>query len=144
MTSTIDLLVSGEKGLEVLDFKIHSRPEEGSTRLTFYEQQLYLYAYALHRYMGQFPQRLLLYWTAEKRKEDALMEVPYHEDDMKKVIRSVHETVTKIRQHQFEVKVPPHPEICKTCDVRRLCKKEGMSSQQTRIRHESRCPSPPR
>ncbi len=126
LTGKIDLLKSGQNGLEILDFKTLHRPEKDSPRLTNYKEQLYLYAYALHKWTGQFPQRLLLYWTVEERKEDAIMEVPYQEEDMKLVLSSVDDIVAKIQQRQFDVVVPPEPEICKVCDVRHLCRKEGI------------------
>ncbi len=122
----VDLLVDGKRGLEVFDFKTHARPTQDFAYLAFYQQQLYLYAYALHKHIGQLPNRLWLYWTAEEQKEDALMEVAYDKDDIEKVVSSVDELVVKIQSKQFEVKVPPGPAICKTCDIRRFCKKEGV------------------
>ncbi len=126
LTGKIDLLMSGQRGLEILDFKTHSLPQHSSDRLSFYKQQLYLYAYALHKHKGEFPQRLLLYWTAEKCKEDALMEVPYQEENAKQVINDVDDIVVKIKQRQFDVEILPAPEICKVCDVRHLCRKERL------------------
>jgi DNA helicase-2/ATP-dependent DNA helicase PcrA len=124
LTGKIDLLMSGQSGLEIIDFKTHSRPQNGSAHLSFYKQQLYLYAYALQRHTGQLPLRLFLYWTAEESKDDALMEVPYQEADMQRVIYSIDNTVAKIQQRQFEITVPPDPGICKNCDVRYLCRKQ--------------------
>jgi len=120
----IDLLMRREGDFEILDFKTRSRPENDSTRLTLYKQQLYLYAYALQKRTGQFPRRLFLYWTAEECKEEALMEVPYYEEDMQNALSSVDDIVAKIQQRQFDVVIPPEPEICRVCDVRRLCRKE--------------------
>jgi len=120
----IDLIMRGQSGLEILDFKTRARPKNNSPHLTFYKQQLYLYAYALQKRTGQFPQRLFLYWTAERCKEDALMEIPYQEEDMHQALCHVDDIVAKIQQRQFAVITPPAPEICKACDVRRLCRKE--------------------
>ncbi len=122
----IDLLVDGEKGLEVFDFKTSVRPTQNSAHLTFYKQQLYFYAYALQKYVGQLPQRLWLYWTAEEQKENALMEVAFDKSDLEMAVSFVDELATKIHRKQFEVKVPPAPGICHTCDIRRFCKKEGL------------------
>jgi len=61
---------------------------------------------------------------AEERKEDALMEIPCHEDDVQRTIHYLDNIVTKIQQQQFTIITPPDPEICKMCDVRHLCKKE--------------------
>src|SRR5947209_17426280 len=106
LTGKIDLLKSGQNGLEILDFKTLHRPEKDSPRLTFYKEQLYLYAYALHRQTGQLPKRLLLYWTVEERKEDAIMEVPCQEEDTKQALSYVDDIVAKIQQRQFDVVIP--------------------------------------
>ena len=45
--------------------------------LATYEDQLCTYAHILERRHGKRPERLLLYWTAEANKADALMEMPY-------------------------------------------------------------------
>jgi len=124
LAGQIDLLLRGQNGLEVLDFKTAPRPENGSALLSFYQQQLYLYAYAIQKRRGQLPSRLLLYWMAEECKEDALMEIPCHEDDVQDTIRYLDNIATKIQQQQFTIITPPGPEICKMCDVRHLCKKE--------------------
>lgn len=128
LTGKIDLLLKRQNGLEILDFKTRARPENGSARLAFYKQQLCLYAYALQKRTGLFPSRLLIYWTAEESKEDALMEIPYQEEDVKQVICYVDEIAAKIQQQQFAVITPPEPGVCKMCDVRRLCRKEGIIS----------------
>ncbi len=122
----VDLLVNGDKGLEVFDFKTHARPDHDSLHLAFYQQQLHLYAHALQKHIGHLPERLWLYWTAEEQKKDALMEVACDKDSMAETVSAVDELVTKMQNKQFEVKIPPSPEICKRCDIRRLCKKEGI------------------
>ncbi len=124
LVGQIDLLLRGQNGLELLDFKTMPRPENGSANLSFYQQQLYLYAYAIQKRRGQLPSRLVLYWMAEERKEDALMEIPYQEDDVQRTIRYLDNIVAKIQQQQFTIITPPDPGICKMCDVRHLCKKE--------------------
>jgi len=124
LVGQIDLLLRGQNGLELLDFKSVPRPANGSVWLDFYTLQLYLYAYAIQKRSGQLPSRLLLYWMAEERKEDALMEIPCHEEDVQRTIHYLDNIVTKIQQQQFTIITPPEPEICKMCDVRHLCKKE--------------------
>lgn len=126
LTGKIDLLMRGSNGLEVLDFKTRTRPENNSDRLTLYKQQLYLYAYALERRTGQLPKRLLLYWTAEDNKEDAIMEVPYKDEHVRQVSFYFDDVVAKIKQQKFDVIRPPEPEICKACDIRHLCMKQGV------------------
>lgn len=121
----IDLLVKGEQGLEVIDFKTQRRPPEDAAYLAFYQQQLQLYAYALQHHFGESPQRLWLYWTAEERRADALMEVSYDRDEIEQVVAGLDELVEKIQQKHFDVKTPPAPSICNACDIRHFCKKEG-------------------
>lgn len=121
----VDLLVKGEQGLEVIDFKTQRRPAEDAEYLTFYQQQLQLYAYALQKHLGQSPQRLWLYWTAEERRADALMEVSCDQGEIEQVVASVDRLAEKIQQKHFDVKTPPAPTVCQTCDIRRFCKKEG-------------------
>lgn len=124
LAGTVDLLLNGSKGLEILDFKTLHRPAENSAQLISYKRQLYFYAYAIQKHFRQLPQHLFLYWTAEERKENALMEIPYHEDDMQQTMCAISKTVAKIQQQQFTVGQPPSPHVCKTCDVRHLCRKE--------------------
>jgi DNA helicase-2/ATP-dependent DNA helicase PcrA len=126
LTGKIDLVMRGREGLEIIDFKTRARPEDISDHLTFYKRQLYLYAYGLEKRMKQRPKRLLLYWTAEERKEDALMEIPYTNENLEQVRIYFNEFVDKIKQEQFDVLIPPHPEICQSCDIYHLCRREGI------------------
>ncbi len=126
LTGKIDLVIRGSEGLEIIDFKTRARPEDISNHLAFYKRQLYLYAYGLEKRMKQQPKRLLLYWTAEEHKEDALMEIPYSHEDVKQVRVYFDEFVGKVKQRQFDVLIPPEPEICGSCNIRYLCMKEGI------------------
>ena len=120
----VDLLISGKQGVEVFDFKTGARVEPDSPWFRVYQQQLYFYACALHQSQSAYPERLTLYWTAEERQEDALVEIDFAPEDLAQIKETLHETITQIRQKQFAVKVPPPPMICQTCDARSLCKKE--------------------
>jgi len=122
----VDLLVKGEQGLEVIDFKTRRRPAEDTAYLASYQQQLQLYSYALQKHLGQSPQRLWLYWTAEERLADALMEVPCDKEKIEQVVASVDKLAEKIQQKDFAVKTPPISSTCQTCDIRYFCKKEGI------------------
>jgi len=122
----IDLLVNGKQGLEIIDFKTQPRPAEDAAYLAAYRQQLQLYAYALPRHLGQSPRRLWLYWTAEERRENALMEISSDQDEIAQVVSDVDNLAEKIQQKHFDVKVQPEPTICQRCDIRHLCKKEGI------------------
>jgi len=105
-----------------------ARPAEDAPHLTLYRQQLQLYAYALQKQNGQYPERLWLYWTDEARQERAFMEVPCGRDEIEAVIASVDDLATKIQQRQFAVRTTPPSMICQACDIRSLCRKEGILS----------------
>ncbi|MBA2679825.1 MAG: PD-(D/E)XK nuclease family protein [Ktedonobacteraceae bacterium] len=126
LTGKIDLLRRTNDGIEILDFKTRPRPDAGSSHLALFKQQLYLYAYAMPKKTGQLPQRLFLYWTAESKKEDALMEVPYTERQVEEVNAHLDEVATNIGQRNFTIDVLPEAGVCRVCDIRLLCKREGL------------------
>ncbi|MGH2479689.1 MAG: PD-(D/E)XK nuclease family protein, partial [Ktedonobacteraceae bacterium] len=103
----VDLLIKGEQGLEVIDFKTQRRPAEDAMHLARYQQQLQLYASALQHHLGESPRRLWLYWTAEERRANALMEVSCDRDEIKQVIASVDKLAEKIQQKDFDIRTPP-------------------------------------
>jgi len=59
-----------------LDFKSHPRPGTDDRRLEGYYQQLCIYAHILEQRDGKRLGRLLLYWTGEPWRADALMVFP--------------------------------------------------------------------
>lgn len=126
LTGTIDLLRAYKTGLEVLDFKTRRRLDSDSQHLQFYQKQLYIYAHALERRTGKPPERLSLYWTAEERKENALMVIPYQREDVQQVDHYFDDIVTMIQHQQFSIDAPPGPKICNACDIRHLCAIEGI------------------
>ncbi|EFH86075.1 UvrD-helicase domain-containing protein [Ktedonobacter racemifer] len=126
LTGQIDLLMQGSQGLDIMDFKTSKRPEQDTDYLAFYRQQLYLYASALQARTGQAPRRLFLYWTAEEHKKDALMEIPYTPTHIQEANDYVEEVVTHIQRQDFAIQQLPHPGVCKACDVRHLCRREGI------------------
>jgi DNA helicase-2/ATP-dependent DNA helicase PcrA len=122
----IDLVMQRNGTLEILDFKTGRKPQEDSMLLDSYERQLYLYAYALEQRDKQPPRRLLLYWTEEGRKEDALMVFPYHPEKIVDSLERFEKTVGDIQNKQFQVRNPPEKHICQQCDIRSICIREGL------------------
>lgn len=121
----IDALIDGATGLEILDFKTDTNRSEDSPWFGLYQQQLYFYASAVIRKQRDIvPPRLSLYWTAEENPAEALVEIPYHLDDLQKLEHTLHETITQIQQQQFSVLEPPPQTICASCDIRALCRRE--------------------
>ena len=130
LTGKVDLLLGGDGKLELLDFKTSPKPTNSPELLANYERQLCTYAHILERRYGKRPDRLLLYWTSEARKRDAVMEFPYRPELVQQAGRHFDVVVGKIKAKDFSIIEPPEPGICKECDLRTLCATEGIISTQ--------------
>ncbi len=126
LTGKVDLLIGGDGKLELLDFKTSPRPTNSSELISAYERQLCTYAHILEQRHGKHVDRLLLYWTAEEQKDQALMVLPYRPESVENAGRHFDETVNRIQTGQFAVKRPPEAKICQECDLRMLCHSEGV------------------
>ena len=126
LTGVLDVVLEQNGSREILDFKTTRRPDEDSDYLEMCERQLYLYAHTLEQRDRKRPERLLLYWTEEPLKKDALVVFHYREDKIKRAVEEFETKVTHIQAKEFDVAVPPHPDICKKCDMRSLCISEGV------------------
>jgi DNA helicase II / ATP-dependent DNA helicase PcrA len=128
----VDLLLGGDGKLELLDFKTSPRPKDSPELIAAYERQLCTYAHILERRHGRHVDRLLLYWTSEARKADALMVLPYDPRRVEDAGRHFDETVRRIQAREFAVTTPPEAAICKECDLKMLCHAEGIISREAR------------
>jgi len=126
LAGKVDLLLGGDGKLELLDFKTSPRPKDSPELIAAYERQLCTYAHILERRHGRHVDRLLLYWTSEARKEDALMVLPYDPRRVEEAGLHFDETVRRIQAREFAVTMPPEAVICKECDLRMLCRSEGI------------------
>lgn len=126
LAGKVDLLLGGDGKLELLDFKTSPRPKDSPELIAAYERQLCTYAHILERRHGRHVDRLLLYWTSEPRKQDALMVLPYDPKRVEEAGRHFDETVRRIQAREFAVATPPEAAICKECDLRMLCRSEGI------------------
>ena len=122
----VDLLLGGDGKLELLDFKTSPRPKSTPDLIAAYGRQLCTYAHILEQRHSKHVDRLLLYWTAEKNREDALMVLPYRPEWVEEAGRHFDETVNRIQTGQFVIKTPPEAKICQECDLRMLCHAEGV------------------
>jgi CRISPR/Cas system-associated exonuclease Cas4 (RecB family) len=77
--------------------------------------------------------RLLLYWTSESRKEDALMVLPYDPARVEEAGRHFDETVRRIQGREFAVATAPETAICKECDLKMLCHAEGVIGREAAL-----------
>jgi DNA helicase-2/ATP-dependent DNA helicase PcrA len=126
LVGKVDLLLGSDGKLELLDFKTSPRPKDSPELIAAYERQLCTYAHILEQRHGKRVERLLLYWTSEPRKEDALMVLPYDPQKVEEAGRHFDETVRRIQAREFAVTKPPETTICKECDLRMLCRSEGI------------------
>jgi DNA helicase-2/ATP-dependent DNA helicase PcrA len=125
LTGKIDLLLGGDGKLELLDFKSQPKPHEDDVRLDTYYKQLCIYAHILEQRYSKRPDRLLLYWTSEPKKEDALMVFPYRPEVVEEAGAHFDGVVAKILEKDFSLKRPPEYRVCKECDFRSYCQGEG-------------------
>jgi DNA helicase-2/ATP-dependent DNA helicase PcrA len=126
LAGKVDLLLGGDGKLELLDFKTSPRPKDSPGLIAAYERQLCTYAQILERRHGRHVDRLLLYWTSEPRKQDALMVLPYDPRRVEEAGRHFDEIVRRIQAREFAVATPPEAAICKECDLKMLCHAEGI------------------
>ncbi|WDT93024.1 PD-(D/E)XK nuclease family protein [Thermoleophilum album] len=111
LTGKVDLLLGDDGKLELLDFKTSERSAD-PTLLAAYQDQPCIYAHILERRNGKRPERLLLYWTADTNKRDALMEFPYRPDKVADAVRRFDAVVRKIQEGDFEVVQVPERKVC--------------------------------
>ncbi len=126
LAGKVDLLLGGDGKLELLDFKTSPRPKNSPELIAGYERQLCTYAHILERRHRRHVDRLVLYWTSEPRKADALMVLPYDPLRVEEAGRQFDETVRRIQAQEFAVTAPPEAAICQECDLRMLCHAEGV------------------
>ena len=126
LVGKVDLLLGSDGRLELLDFKTSPRPKESPELLESYRRQLCTYAHILEQRHGRRVDRMLLYWTAEPRKEDALMVLPYDPDQVDEAGRHFDKVVDLIEAKAFAIENTPESGICRECDIRALCSAEGI------------------
>ncbi len=133
LTGKVDLLMGGDGKLELLDFKTAERPVDSPELLKAYERQLCTYAHILERRYGKQPERLLLYWTGEENKAHALMEFPFHPELVAQACGHFDEVVRKIQAQDFRIVSVPESKICKECDLKHYCVRDGILNDRNLI-----------
>jgi len=124
LTGKVDLLINTPHGPVMIDFKTQPRVDNDAPILKHYRQQLHFYANSLERANYQRPTKLFLYWTAEAYKQDALMEIPYDANSRAELDQDMQETLDNIHGEKFHVRRPPAMEVCRSCDIRYLCRQD--------------------
>lgn len=126
LTGKIDVVMDHRGRREIWDLKTTRRPEPDSIYLENYKRQLYIYAHALEQRDRIRPERLILYWTEEPVKDKALMVFSYQPENIETAVNQFETVVDHIKARRFDVTVPPHPDVCRKCDMRSLCMREGV------------------
>lgn len=126
LAGKVDLLLGGDGKLELLDFKTSPRPKNSPELIAAYERQLCTYAHILEQRHGRHVDRLMLYWTSEPSKEQALMVLPYNAARVEEAGRHFDDTVRRIQAREFAVATAPEAAICKECDLKTLCRSENI------------------
>ena len=118
--------LGGDGKLELLDFKTSPHQKHSPGLIAACERQLCTCAYILECRPGKRVDRMLLYWTSEACREDALMTLPYRPERVDEAGRYFDTTVGRIRARKFSVTTPPEAAICRECDLRALYRAEGV------------------
>ena len=126
LTGKIDVVMERNGEREIWDLKTFSSPDPDSIALENYERQLYMYAHALEQRDKIPPERLILYWTEKPVREDAMMIIPYQRNKVDAAVKQFEAVVNDIKAQKFVVQMPPSPNICKKCDLRNRCIREGV------------------
>jgi DNA helicase-2/ATP-dependent DNA helicase PcrA len=122
----VDLLLGGDGRLEVLDFKTSPKPRKSPKLFDTYERQLCTYAHILEKRYGKRPERLFLYWTAEPKKSNALMQFPFTPELVDQAAKEFDAVVCKIQAKDFQILKLPEKAICDECDMRPYCTADGV------------------
>lgn len=125
LTGRIDLLLGRDEKIELLDFKSQPKPEKDDERIDSYYKQLCVYAHILEQRYKKRPDRLLLYWTGEPKRKDALMKFPYKSEAVEAAGDYFDSVVEKILNIDYQLDKIPEYKVCKECDLRVYCSREG-------------------
>ncbi len=125
LSGKVDLIRGGNGKLELLDFKTSPRPRNDPELIAAYERQLCTYAHILEQRHGRRADQLILYWTSEAKKKDALMILPYDPQKVDMAGSHFDKVVGCIQAREFSVNKPPESTICAECDMRPLCRADG-------------------
>ncbi len=128
LSGKLDLLLGGDGKLELLDFKTAPRPKNNPELVEAYMRQLCTYAHILEKRYGKRADRMMIYWTSEPDRKDALMVMDYDPESVNNAGAHFDEVVARIEAKKFDVLAAPGMEICEQCDLIELCRTDGTIS----------------
>ena len=124
-----DLLSENAGVLEITDFKTGSRAAWTSERTLEHERQLMLYAYMAEQRLGRPVSRARIYWTTERIAEQAVQSIEVSDRRISEARETSALTAEAIRVGDFTVRHPPSPEVCCSCPLHTLCRRDGTINQ---------------
>jgi len=122
----IDLLLGKDDALEILDFKSMQKPENDDELIQSYHKQLCIYAHIIEERYHKTPEKLIIYWTGQEKKENARMVFPYKKELVSSSVDDFDKVVKKILNKDYVITKIPEKEYCNECDLRRNCRNEGL------------------
>ena len=113
---------------EILDFKTQPKPETNTNPIIDkYFKQLCIYGYIMKERYKKPVEKMYIYWTAEEKRKDAIMEFKYENDNIEETFRYFDSVVKNIKDKKFDVEILPDTgKICKECDFRFYCSQNGI------------------
>ena len=128
ITGKIDLLMGKDGKFEILDFKTQPKPETNTNPIIDkYFKQLCLYAYILKERYNKPVEKMYIYWTAEEKRKDAIMQFNYSDRGIVETGIYFDSVVKNIQEKDFVVKtLPDTSKVCKECDFRFYCSQNGV------------------
>ena len=122
LNGRVDLVRSDDGQIEMVDFKAQRRAAAGPD-FDQYRDQLALYMHLLEERYGTRPDRAVLYYTGEKRAEQARLVVDLSDADIDDVVRRFDATAQAILAKRFELRQFPPRDTCRACDFKHYCKR---------------------
>lgn len=126
ISGKVDLLLAEGDKFDILDFKTQTKPSYESELMVRYFKQLCLYAYILRKRYNKIADKLIIYWTAEEKRKDAITRFSYKEEDIINIENYFDEIIQRIEQENFQIREKPDEiKVCKECDFRSYCSLNG-------------------
>ncbi|MHA1252329.1 MAG: ATP-dependent DNA helicase [Candidatus Helarchaeota archaeon] len=123
----IDLLIKSNGKYQIIDFKTEKKSQQNDKKLENYKKQLLLYGYIFKEKYKEHPEKVVIYWTSEKNKNEAITEFKYNDKDVNNIIFEFDKIINKISNKDFSMEKLPNKEICLECDFKFYCKRKFLS-----------------
>lgn len=128
LEGVVDVLAGNDVDrYEIWDYKAGQRPD-GTRELDDYQAQLNTYA-ELYRYQqGEYPERGVIYFVGEEKRDDAIFELTFQEGSVESSLSAFEATVEDIEKDRsagnwFDITPTDAPSkgTCSECDIRWNC-----------------------